>query len=104
MKLHTESRIEGTIRPGHLVIHWMIEYAAELINMFKIVNNKSTPREALRGKHTLRRLPEFGENVLWLPETWESGRMEKLEPKFEKGIWSGVCPHRPCRDGQATGD
>jgi hypothetical protein len=70
----------------------MIEYAAELINTFKIVNKKSTPREALRGKHTLRRLAEFGENVLWLPEIWESSRMEKLESKFEKGIWLGVCP------------
>ena len=69
----------------------MIEYAAELINMCKIVNKKSTPRQALRGKHTLRRLAEFGENVLWLPETWESGRTEKLEPKLEKGIWLGVC-------------
>ena len=65
----------------------MIEYATGLINMFKIVNKKSTPREALRGKHThtLRSLAEFGENVLRLPQTWESGRMEKLEPKFEKG-------------------
>jgi hypothetical protein len=69
----------------------MIEYAAELINMFKIIHKKSMPREALRGKHTLTRLAEFGENVLWLPETWDSGRMEKLEPKFEQGIWLGVC-------------
>ena len=39
----------------------------------------------------MRRLAEFGENVLWLPETWESGRMEKLEPKVEQGIWLGGC-------------
>ena len=70
----------------------MIEYAAELINMFKIINKKLTPREALRGKHTLRRIVEFGENVLWVPEILESGRMEKLEPKFEQGVRLGVCP------------
>ena len=69
MKLHTENRIGRLISPDHPVIHWMIEYAAELINMLKIVHKKSTPREALRGKHTLRRLAEFGECVLWLPET-----------------------------------
>ena len=34
----------------------------------------------------------YGECVLLLPETCESGRMEKLEPKFEKGVWLGVCP------------
>ena len=70
----------------------MIEYAAELINMFKIISQKLTPREALRGKHTLRRLADFGENMLCLPETWNSGRMEKLEPKFEQGIWLVVRP------------
>ena len=37
-------------------------------------------------------MAEFGENVLWLPDTWEGGRMEKLEPKFERGVWLGVCP------------
>ena len=61
-------------------------------NMFKIINRKLSPREALRGKHTLRRIAEFGENVLRRTETWESIRMEKLEPKFEEGIWLGVCP------------
>ena len=70
----------------------MIEYAAELINVFKIINKKLTQQEDLRGKHALRRLAEFGENVLLPPETWESGRMEKLEPKFEQGVCLGVCP------------
>ena len=69
----------------------MIEYAAELINMFKIINKKLTPREALRGKHTWMRIAEFSEHVLWLPETWESGRMEKLKPNLQQGTWLGVC-------------
>ena len=67
----------------------MIEYAAGLTNVLKIINKKLTPREALRGKRTLRRLAEFGEHVLWLPDTWEIGRMEKLEPKVEQVIWLG---------------
>ena len=45
-----------------------------------------TPCEAIRGKLALRRMIEFGEKVLWFPETWEAGRMEKLEPKFEQGV------------------
>ena len=70
----------------------MVENAAGLINILKIINKKLTPREAIRGKHKLRRLAEFGAHVLWLPETWQSGRMEKLEPKFEQGVRLGVCP------------
>ena len=46
----------------------------------------------MRGKNTLRRMAEFGESVLRRPDTWEGGRMEKLEPHFGHGIWLGVCP------------
>ena len=42
----------------------MIEYAAGTINSFKITNKKLTPREAIRGKHTLRNMFGFGEHVL----------------------------------------
>ena len=70
----------------------MMEYAAEVINIFRVINSKMTPREAIRGKHVMRRMAAFGKNMLWLPETWEGGRMEKLEPKFEMGVWLGVCP------------
>ena len=70
MKIHTEDRIGKTISPDHPVIHWMVEYAAEVINRFRVINGKMTPREAIRGKHVMRRMAEFGKNVLWLPETW----------------------------------
>ena len=43
LKLHTENRIGKTIPPDHPVIHWMIEYAAKLINIFKIISKKLTP-------------------------------------------------------------
>ena len=70
----------------------MVEYSAETINRFKIINQNLTPREVIRGKHTLRIMAEFGVNVLLAPGTWESGRVEKLEPKFEQGVWLGACP------------
>ena len=92
LKLHLENRIGEKIPPKHPMIHWMVEYAAETINRFRIVKRKATPREMLRGKHELRKVAEFGDSVLCLPETWESGRIEQLEPKFESGIWLGVCP------------
>ena len=42
----------------------MVEYAAETIHRFRIIKKKSTPREAIGGKHTLRRMDEIGENAL----------------------------------------
>ena len=59
MKLNTEESIGRTIPPDHPIIHWMVEYAAETTNRFRIINKKSTPREAIWGKHTLRRMAEF---------------------------------------------
>ena len=70
----------------------MVKYASETINRFRIVRKESSPREFLRGKHEIRRMTECGGSVLWLPETWESGRMENLEPKFENDVWLGICP------------
>ena len=90
--------------PNHPVIHWMVEYASETINRFRIIRKASTSRELLKGKREIMRMAEFGESVLWLPETRESGRMEKLEPKFEKGVWLGVCPRTDkAMIGTATG-
>ena len=43
LKLHTEDRIGKTIPPELPVIHWMVEYAAEVINRFIVINGKMTP-------------------------------------------------------------
>ena len=70
----------------------MVEHAAEVINRFRAITHKMTPREDIRGKHASRVMFGFGENVRWLPGTWEGGGLKKLEPKFERGVWLGVCP------------
>ena len=64
MKLLTEERIVKTIPSDHPIIHWMMDYAAETINRFRIFHKKLTLREAIRGKQTLRIIAEFGNNVL----------------------------------------
>ena len=91
LKLLTEDRI-GNVPPDHLVIYWMVEYAAEVINRFRVISNKMIPREIIRGQHASSTMAEFGENELLLPETWEGGRIEKHELKFERGVCLGVCP------------
>ena len=89
--LHTENRVPKVIYPNHPVTHWMAEYAAETMNRFRVIKQQAAPRELTRGKHEMGRVAEFGESVLWVPETWETGRVEQLEPKFENGIWLGIC-------------
>ena len=56
LKLHIEDRIGETIPPDDLVIHWMVEYAADVIHRFRAINGKMTPRETIRGKHAMQRI------------------------------------------------
>ena len=56
LKLRTEDRISKAILSVHPVIHWMVEYAAEVINRFRVINGKMTLREAIGGKHVMRRM------------------------------------------------
>ena len=59
LKLQTEDRIGQAIPPDHPIIHWMLEYAAKLINRVRVINKKVTPREAIRSKHTGCRMEKF---------------------------------------------
>ena len=48
LKQHTEERI-GKTAPDHPIIHRMVEYAAEVIDRFRVINKKVTLQEAIRG-------------------------------------------------------
>ena len=52
LKLHADERIGRTIPCDHQIIRCMVEYATATINQFRMIKKKSTPQEALRGKHT----------------------------------------------------
>ena len=85
LKLHTEEHIGKTIPPDQPIIHWMVEYAAETINRFRIFNKKSTPREAISGRHTFGRMAEFremccGSRKLGKAVEWESWNPSSSKP------------------------
>ena len=50
IKLRTENRMQAVIPTNHPTIHWMVEYAAETINCFRVIKKKATPWELIRGK------------------------------------------------------
>ena len=92
LKLHLEQRIGVRIPPNHAIMEWLVEYAAEMLNRFRIGADDKTAHERTRGYHKLRDMAEFGESVLWKREGFADGRLHKLEPKFENGIWLGIDP------------
>ena len=38
LKPHIEYRISKTFPPDHPVIHWIVEYAAEVLNRFRVID------------------------------------------------------------------
>ena len=90
LKASIEERIGVVVPPKHPVLEWLIEYAADVLNRYKVGVDKKTARERSVGEHRSRPVAEFGEIVYWPPEFLDSGRVYQLEPKFKEGIWLGV--------------
>ena len=66
----------------------MIEYAGALISRFEVGKDGQTPFRRNRGKDYRRELPEFGENVHYMPI--RRGRAAKLESRFEDAVFLGI--------------
>ena len=92
IKLHMEQRMGCKTPDHHPILSWMVEYASEMMNRCKVGRDGKTAYERLRGIHKTKAVAEFGETVLWLPDHWEDGRMRKLEPTFNIGVWLGLDP------------
>ena len=52
--------------------------------------NKKTAIERLQGGRSVEPLAEFGESVLYKPFSTKGDTADKLEARFEEGIWLGV--------------
>ena len=67
MKLALEERIGQKISPTASVMHWLIEYASVILNLFEVGPDGKVPYQRLRGRKLKNRLSEFGEQVLFMP-------------------------------------
>ena len=75
-------RIRQKIGTQAAIIHWMVEYAAEVINRFRTGTDGLTPRQ--RWNSSLRVEPlvaEFGESVFFMPMSAKD-KMRQMEPKW----------------------
>ena len=88
-----EGALEGRwgIRIGarHMVLPWVIEYAAHLLNRFEVGHDGKTAYERCKGKQAKSMGIEFGEGVLWRRKP-AGGAAGKLTVLWNEGVYLGV--------------
>ena len=66
LKPAMENRYKVELPVKHVMVPWIIEYAAFLLNRFAVGHDDKTAYERLQGKRALHHGIEFGESVHWL--------------------------------------
>ena len=87
-----EHRYKTKLSIRHPLMAWMVSHAAHLIGRFSVGKDGRTPFELARGKPYRRKLIPFGETCHFMAVKGSGSRLNKLDTKWEKGIFAGILP------------
>ena len=88
LKSALDEHYKTNFNENHVLLPWLISYAASLISKFTIGADGKTAHERARGRKFNRALPEFGECILYAKYLPKKG-YDKLEPQWGNGsIWA----------------
>ena len=87
LKSAIEGRYAKEIAPDHPALPWMVMHAASTLNKYHRGKDGMTAYRRLRGRDFDGKVMEFGECVLYM--TPGITGKDKLDPRWEKGIWLG---------------
>ena len=90
MKLALEDRIGLEVKADSCIVTFMAEYGAYMMNRLEVGKDGKTPYERVKGKAATLLGVEFGEKLLWRKKA--GSKMDKLNPKYEYGIFVGARP------------
>ncbi len=88
MKSALEGRIGCKVSAQRRIISFMADYAGYLVNRLEVGKDGKTSYERSKGKKAKVLGVEFGEKLLW--KVYQKDKMEKLNPRWEYGIFVGV--------------
>ena len=72
------------------LLTWLVEHAAWLYNNCREYKDKKTGTERLQSGRSIKPVAELGESILYKPLSSKGDAVDKLEARFEEGIWLGV--------------
>ena len=89
--VHQANEMHGTnFNVDHAVIVWAVRYAGQVISRFqRSLDDGKTTYERRRGNPYRRKLPCFGELVMFMPVE-DKSRRKKLEEHFRTGMYVGL--------------
>ena len=88
LKSAVDERYMVRISAEHLIITWLVDYAAFLVNRLEVGRDGKTSYERSRGKSATVLGVEFAERVLWKERT--TGPMQKINARWQYGVFIGV--------------
>ena len=83
-----DTRYGTKVREDHPCLPWLIMYAGDLLTWLRIGKDGKTAWTRWKGRPFKKELVEFGECVLY-SRPGSRGK-DKLDPRWEEGIWLGV--------------
>ena len=89
-KLNSGRNDEDKIEIKGPLIAWLIEHAASAITRAKVGMDGKTPYQRLKGKRFMTTPPMWLERVLYKPLSIKGGKLNKLAPRFEYGVYLGT--------------
>ena len=81
---------------------WLVEHVGQLVSRYKVGSDGRTSFHRLRGKRASNIAVPYGEKILFMPTenaavgdgegiSEEQRRRDKLDMKYEFGIYVGIC-------------
>jgi hypothetical protein len=88
LKSQLDERYKIKIDVEHLVVTWLVDYAAYLVNRLEVGKDGKTSYERSKGKKATVIGIEFGEKLLWKAKV--VGPLQKINPRWQYGMFVGV--------------
>ena len=80
-----EAKLKHKIKYDHVIMQWMVEWAAGLVTRYSARTSGKSPYEEIRGKTPGDAIAVFGERILYMPKI-----DEKQQMRFPSGIFLGM--------------
>lgn len=90
-QLSLEKMISQKVPCGHLVMGWLVEHCADVLNRHQVEIDGRTPYQRLKGRRLVGNMLEFGSMVMFRA----SGKAQdgSMQERWCAGVWLGKKLH-----------
>ena len=101
LKAALEHHIGTRVPPDGRILRWLVEFAAHMMNRCDIGSDGKTPLQRLHGRKDNTPILEFGEKILYMPESGKRDTILECLLAAELVIRGSVC-HQARAGDQGT--